>query len=66
MTVGEAIRKYRKEKGFTQVQLSKMCGISQQHISDIEKGKCIPNWNTLLTICKNLSLVIKVTEADHE
>ncbi len=66
MQIGEAIRNYRKQKNLSQTQLSKMCGISQQHISDIENGKCIPNWNTLLTICKNLSLVIKVTEADHE
>lgn len=36
--VGEAIRKIRKSKGFTQLQLSKLTGFNQNTISNHERG----------------------------
>ena len=36
---GEALRKRRKELGYTQEFLSQMCGLSVSFLSDLENGK---------------------------
>ena len=36
---GEAIRKRRKEKGYTQMDLSDFSGLSVSFLSDLENGK---------------------------
>lgn len=36
--LGTRIRAYRKELGFTQLQLAKILGISQQHMGSFENG----------------------------
>ena len=40
---GERVRKYRREKGWSQEQLGAMIGFSQSKISKIERG----NWDSL-------------------
>ena len=42
MRFGEKLRKYRKEKGFTQAQLAKVAGISLKTIINYENGKTYP------------------------
>jgi transcriptional regulator with XRE-family HTH domain len=58
MNIGKAIKEIRKEKGITQVILSKKSGITQAALSQIESGS-IPHNGTLTKICKCL----KVSEA---
>nr|DAI24237.1 MAG TPA: transcriptional regulator, y4mF family [Caudoviricetes sp.] len=36
---GEAIKKYRKKQGLTQVQLSAMTNVSPRFIGELENGK---------------------------
>lgn len=36
--IGKIIKKHRKKSGFTQLDLSSDAGISQSHISKIERG----------------------------
>lgn len=51
-------RKLRISKGITQAQLAKLTGLSQQHISKIEKGLVDPNYATLEKIANALGYKI--------
>jgi len=54
--VGDNVCRIRKEKGLTQEQLSELSGLSQQYISDLERGKRNP---TIVTIYE-LAMALKV------
>ena len=53
MIKGE-IKKARLEKGMTQEQLGKLCGIARERISEIENGVYSPNAETLYRLCTAL------------
>ena len=42
MMIGERIKKLRKEKGLTQLQIQMKLGIDQSYLSKIEKGVAMP------------------------
>jgi len=47
---GKRLRKLRKEKGWTQVQMADAFGIDRSYISDMENGKknvCLPTMEVL-------------------
>lgn len=48
------IKELRKKRNITQTELSKLTGLSQQHISLIEKNQISPNCATLEKIAKVL------------
>lgn len=58
--VGDNVSRIRKEKGLTQEQLSELSGLSQQYISDLERGKRNP---TIVTIYE-LALAMDVGHLD--
>lgn len=58
--VGDNVCRIRKEHGLTQEQLSELSGLSQQYISDLERGKRNP---TIVTIYE-LALAMEVTHVD--
>lgn len=51
------IKKYRKQRKMTQDQLSELCGISQDYLSEIERGKKKPSLETLITIAEKLEIL---------
>ena len=55
-----AIRQARREQGRSQLDVARDAGLTQKHISNIETGKTIPRYDTLLEIAwaLNLDLVI--------
>ncbi len=55
------IKKIRKEKNITQVELSKKMKVTQQSIQAIESGNININFNTLQKICKALQTTITVS-----
>lgn len=55
---GERIRKYRRQKGWSQEQLGAMVGFSQSKISKIENG----DWDRL----SDLRLIAKALEIPTE
>ena len=59
-TVGERIRKYRKEKGLTQKQLGEKCGILEPNIRKYELNKQKPKIETLEKIANALDVNILV------
>lgn len=58
MTIGENIRKIRKEKGMTQSELAKKIGISYQQIGQYEQGKRNPKIETIDKIATALGVRI--------
>ncbi|MEP5904804.1 MAG: helix-turn-helix transcriptional regulator [Parasphingorhabdus sp.] len=58
--VGDNCARFRKERGLTQEQLSDLCGLSQQYLSDLERGKRNP---TIVTIYE-IALALDVTHVD--
>jgi transcriptional regulator with XRE-family HTH domain len=47
LQVGSNFRKLREVRGLTQEQVSEMTGVSQQYVSDLERGRRNP---TILTL----------------
>ena len=59
------IRKLRISKNITQKQLAKLTGLSQQHISKIEKDLVDPNYATLKKIANALGYKIAWEKEDN-
>ena len=56
MTVGENLKKIRKEKGLTQKELGKLCGMSEAQIGQYENGLRNPKMETLEKIANALDI----------
>ena len=63
--LGLAIRRIRKSKGLTQVELAAKAGIQQRTLSKIENGQTKTEISTLFSICSALGteLVIRSKSA---
>lgn len=58
--LGEAIRKRRKELGYTQVYLSGFTGFSVSFISDLERGKATAEIGKTIDLINLLGLDLEV------
>lgn len=56
---GMRIRQIRKAKGWSQEELAKRCGISLNHLGQIERGKRKMSLDTFSSLCRELE-----TDAD--
>ena len=56
MTISERIFKYMDEKGITQIEFSRLTGISQSTISDWKRKKTNPGADKIMVICKVLDV----------
>lgn len=54
MTIGENIKRIRKEKGLTQKKLGELCGINEANIRKYENGKQNPKIETVSRIASAL------------
>jgi transcriptional regulator with XRE-family HTH domain len=52
------LKKYREEKGITQIRLSIEAGVSQETISAYENGKAFPSAETLIKMADFLGVSI--------
>lgn len=52
------LKKYRKEKGITQIRLSIAAEVSQETISAYESGKALPSAETLIKLSDFLNVSI--------
>lgn len=59
MSIGEKVRKIRKEKGLSIMDLKEKTGLSKSTISDLENDKSSPTIDTLQKIANALSVDIK-------
>lgn len=63
-TLGTIIKTTRKEKGFTQGHLAKLCGLSKATIGHIETGKNTnPSSATLNLLSKHLGVDLKTAQS---
>ncbi|MCG7409175.1 helix-turn-helix domain-containing protein [Paenibacillus sp. ACRRX] len=58
MKIGEKLRNIRHAQGLTSTELSKRSGVTQSTISDIENDNRSPQIDTLIKLCKALSINI--------
>ena len=58
---GEALRKRRKQLGYTQAYLSEFTGFSVSFISDVEKGKQTAELGRALALAQFLGLDLHLT-----
>ena len=56
--IGKFIKKLRKEKGMTQIQLAEKLNISFQSVSKWETGETLPDTNILLALCYELDTTV--------
>lgn len=56
-SIGQNLKKYRRERRLSQVELSKLTGVSRSHISEIESDKYKNiTIDVLCKLCRGLSL----------
>jgi transcriptional regulator with XRE-family HTH domain len=58
--VGDNCARIRKARGFTQEELASRSGLTQQYLSDLERGKRNP---TIVTVYE-IALALEVTHLD--
>ena len=58
MNYGIRIKEIRERVGMTQVELSEISGISQEHISRIENGKFTPGLGTAERIARAMGVAL--------
>jgi len=56
--LGERIRKLRKKRGWTQVEMAEKVGIDRSFLADIERGKRNVSILNLSHICQGLGVSI--------
>lgn len=57
--LGFAIRQMRKSKGWTQEQIAEKIGIDNKHLSRIEKGYHMPNYQIIKELAKIFNFDIR-------
>ena len=60
-TIGEQVRRLRKEKGLTQEELASRIGTRQPIVARLEAGAHVPTWRTLDRVAKALGARVDVT-----
>lgn len=53
---GNILNTFRQEKNMTQEQLSELCDISQDYLSEIERGKKTPSLKRFILIAEKLEI----------
>lgn len=56
LEIGKRIQKYRTQKNLTQEQVAEAVGISQKHLSRIEKGYHNPRFDMIIRIAEALNI----------
>ncbi len=51
LQVSEKLRLIRTEAGYTQDKMAEIIGVSKKTLVQIEKGRVLANWSTVVAIC---------------
>ena len=63
-TIGSNIRKYRKQKKFSQEKLAELAGLSPNYVGAVERGEKIPALETFLRLANALEVSADMLLAD--
>lgn len=66
MSIGENIKRIRKEKGLTQKELADKCNLSRSYLADVERNRYNPSLDTLIVIAKNLDIKVSTLLGENE
>ncbi len=66
MSIGEKIKRVRKERGLTQSQLAESANISRSYLGDLEGDRYNPSLDTLKAIAGALSVDVSVFVSNIE
>lgn len=68
MTVGRALRRLREQQGVSQEALARRAGTSQAAVSDIERGRVSPTFDTAerLFLCLGHQLRVEATPLEMD
>ena len=51
MLVSDKLRLIRAEAGYTQDKMAEIIGVSKKTLVQIEKGRVLAGWSTVVTVC---------------
>jgi transcriptional regulator with XRE-family HTH domain len=57
---GAALRAVREKQGLSQTDLSDASGLHRTHVSRIERGLCVPRFETLMKLRRGLGTLADV------
>lgn len=66
--IGDNLKKLRRLKNYSQIDLSKLSGVSQTTISDVENNLYTPNIKKIVALARTLNVDVNelLTEKDKE
>lgn len=62
-SVGDILRRWRKQRGLSQLRLAVGAGISQKHLSFIENGRAAPSRGMVLQLAEHLDVPLRECNA---
>jgi transcriptional regulator with XRE-family HTH domain len=63
-SLGDAIRHYRNEAGFTQEELARMTGLRRIYLSELESGKETEQLTRIFRVLRQLGVRMTLDKAD--
>lgn len=60
------LKEERKQRNWTQKEVSEKIGISRSYYSDVENGRTVPSGNTLFKINEVLPIFLTISDADRD
>ena len=54
--IGARIRKFREDRGYSQIELAQLIGVSNSRVSNWEQGINRPDADILVNLCKTLNV----------
>jgi transcriptional regulator with XRE-family HTH domain len=66
LSVGQRLKYWRKQKGYTQAQLAEKANMSRSYVADVERDRYNPSVETLSSIAKALNIPVSNLLEDNQ
>jgi len=66
MSFGDNLKRLRRDRGWTQLQLAEACGLKSSHIPKLEKDKADPKLSTIYSLLKGLGCSSESLLGDYD